>query len=180
MRKLLTFILLFSITALWLSISIADAKIAAPQRLVTRIQDDARYILQRTSLVILRAQKVCKPKTQPSRGDGHHLWAADAGALYGLNRAVTLQEQAKDLYLQGMYQQSIDYSLDARWIALQSLELANPVVHSHNQENFQNEVDKKESIYWKKHQTDLCPELDINGYAMTEDASVSHFIKYDF
>lgn len=71
-----------------------------------KVRNDAGYVIHRTAEVIYAAQGAANR--------GHH--------YYGLSQAVAHQQKARELYLDGFYQDAIFHSLRARDIAFQVID----------------------------------------------------------
>lgn len=66
------------------------------------LQDDSRYVIHRTAQVIFEAQRAAERGHRP----------------FGLGRAVFAQQRARQLYMNGNYQDAIAFSMRARRIAI--------------------------------------------------------------
>lgn len=195
MRKNHPFILLTALLiVISLGVSAAEAKSGSSSSSKPRVKDDARYILRHTASLIQQAKVSTRYHKNSRVAMKDYYPPTDPGRqIFGLEKAIEMQERAKDYYVQGMYQLSIDFSLDARIIAVRVTSDArqeksrtdNRKGREKNREiqfnnTLQSAIDPREVRYWENHQSNLLLDQEIDGLGFKENETVPRFMEYNF
>ena len=124
------------------------------------LQDNARYVIHRTALVLRDAQRAA--------GRRHY--------SYGLARAIAHQQMAIRLYRNGIYQDAIFYSLRARNLAFQVIRGNREMIrHEYEWDEMEDDYrydspdddDLDRNVNWRRYGSDdqvvhITIEFDIN------------------
>jgi hypothetical protein len=121
-----------------------------------RERDDARYVINRTASVILRAQRISRAK--------HY--------YFGFARSVAHQNKARELFKAGFYRDAIFHSLRARTLAMN--------VIRGNQDNWSGySRDDREERYSRACPSDRDLDVKIDWTKTGKDDAVVH-IQFNF
>lgn len=115
-----------------------------------RLRDDARYIIHRTSEVIMEAQNAARRNHYAN----------------GLSKAVAHQDWARNLYMRGNYRDAIYHSMRARNIAYQILR------ENRSPRRYNNDWDDREYGYRDYAPQDDDLDLQINWKLKTDDETI--------
>ncbi|HEX2954269.1 MAG TPA: hypothetical protein VHR47_09850 [Bacillota bacterium] len=146
-------------------------------------RDDARFVLQRTADVLQRAQNSSRNDRDQWGRRGRRYRNNRDNQFKGLGFAFSIQAEACDLYQQGRYQETIDYSLRARAAALRVLNRNGRGEGWKNDDDLRNcdmdrnELDTRERRYWEHRPNG---SFQVHGHDVSDDAVVDFHIQLNF